>query len=264
MARAKSLWIGSAGALLLILLLGNIASMTWRRARPYLLGDPLVGFPRVFLWAWERPENLEYLDPREAGVAVLAKTLTLEGSRITARPRMQPILLPAGITAIAVVRIETRSPTLSTEVQKEAVHQILDSATANLAAVLQIDFDAVVSERAFYRNLLAELRPQLPPGMKLSITALASWCMYDDWISDLPVDEAVPMLFRMGVDDAEAHRFLRSGRDFRAARSRFSIGISLDELPPRAPGDRRVYVFNPRPWTRDSVNDALRYVREMR
>jgi hypothetical protein len=224
----------------------------------------LAGLPRVFLWAWERPENLEFLDPREAGVAVLAKTLTLENSRITARPRMQPIRLPAGIKAIAVIRIETLTPAFTAEMRDEAARQILDSALANHAAGVQIDFDAVASERPFYRNLLAEIRPKLPPGMKLSITALASWCMYDDWIRDLPVDEAVPMLFRMGVDDADARRFLRGGSDFRAARSRFSIGISLDGLPPGAPGGRRVYVFNPRPWTRESVNDALRYARERR
>jgi hypothetical protein len=109
MASTKALWIRSAGTLLVLFLFGNVASMSWRWGRPYLLGDPLAGFPRVFLWAWERPENLKYLDPRIAGVAVLAKTLTLEDSRVTAKPRMQPIRLPAGICAIAVIRIETRS-----------------------------------------------------------------------------------------------------------------------------------------------------------
>ena len=264
MSRAKSLWFRSAGVLLFLFLIGNVASMAWRWGRPYLLGDPLAGFPRVFLWAWERPENLEYLDPRMAGVAVLAKTLTLEDSRVTARPRMQPIRLPAGICAIAVIRIETRSAILDDGIRREAIRHILDSARTTGAAGIQIDFDAVASERAFYRNLLAELRPQLPSGMKLSITALASWCMYDDWISGLPVDEAVPMLFRLGVEDAGARGFLRSGKDFRAARSRFSMGISTDEPPPRSPGNRRIYVFNPKPWTRESANDALRYVRELR
>ena len=33
--------------------------------------DPMPAFPHVFLWAWERPENLEFLDPHAAGVAFL-------------------------------------------------------------------------------------------------------------------------------------------------------------------------------------------------
>jgi hypothetical protein len=263
-ARRKGLWIGAA-VLLMILIGGNGASMLWRWSRPYLVGDPLAGYPRVFLWAWERPENLEFLDPRTTGVAVLAKTLYLDGTRLSSQPRMQPIRLPAGIPTIAVVRIETKSTAApNVHIMNEMVQQILDEAAAPDAKGIQVDFDAVASERAFYRNLLLELRRQMPPRMKLSITALASWCIYDDWISDLPVDESVPMLFRLGVNSAEVLRYLRKGSDFRAAKSRFSLGISLDELPLTAPAGRRVYVFNPKPWTRESVNQALRYVREWR
>jgi hypothetical protein len=198
---------------------------------------------------------------------VLAKTLILDGTRLSVHPRMQPIRLPPGITAIAVVRIETKSTTSSpatADVRREAVRQILASAAATPAAGIQIDFDARASEREFYKELLADLRSQLPRGMKLSVTALASWCIYDDWISALPVDEAVPMLFRMGVDHAVVKRYLGAGNDFRAARTRYSVGISLDEMPVRAPRGRRVYVFDSQPWTRDSVNQALRYVREWR
>jgi hypothetical protein len=262
----KSLWVGVAGVLLLIIL-GNVASVAWRWGRPYLAGDPLANSPRVFFWAWERPENLEFLDPHEAGVAILVKTLTIENAGISARPRMQPVRLPAGITAIAAVRIETPSTTrvsFSAAIRKEAVRQILESGATVPAAAIQLDFDARASERDFYGDLLADLRSQLPPRIKLSITALASWCLYDDWISGLPVDESVPMLFRLGMDKAPVTRYLAASGDFRAAKTRFSVGISMDELPVKAPGGRRVYVFNPRPWTRDSVNEALRYVREWR
>jgi hypothetical protein len=72
------------------------------------------------------------------------------------------------------------------------------------------------------------------------------------------------MLFRLGVGETQVKRYLAAGGDFRAAGTRFSIGISLDELPVKARGGRRVYVFNPRPWTRESVDAALRYVRGWR
>jgi hypothetical protein len=262
MARTRWFWIGSC-LLLMIIATGNSAMMLWRWGRPYMLGDPLAGFPRVFLWVWERPEDLEFIDPREVGVAVLARTLIVQGAHISARPRMQPIKLPPGVTSFAVVRIETGAEPPADPVRKEALQQILASVPA-FAVGLQLDFDARASERTWYRDLLVELRSQLPPGMKLSITALASWCVYDDWISSLPVDESVPMFFRLGVDEETINRYLAAGRDFRAAKTRFSMGLSMDELPMKAPGGRRVYVFNPLPWTRDSVNEALRYVRERR
>ena len=45
--------------------------------------DPMPGFPHVFLWAWERPENLEFLDPHIAGVAFLARTVCLRGGTVS-------------------------------------------------------------------------------------------------------------------------------------------------------------------------------------
>ncbi len=255
-------WDVLAAALPLIVL-GSMVSVAWCRAGSHLPSDPLAGLPRVFLWAWERPENLEFLDPHEAGVAVLAKTLILNGAHITVYPRLQPIELPPGITTMAVVRIETNSELPTENVRSEAARQILDLGSRS-AAGIQIDFDARASERGFYRALLAEVRRQLPREKRLSITALASWCIYDDWISDFPVDESVPMMFRLGADEAQVKRYLSSGNDFRPAKTRFSIGISLDELPVTAPGGRRVYVFNPQAWTRESVAAALRYVREWR
>ena len=262
MAHTKFFWIGVSGTLFLLLAIANLATVAWRWGQPYLLGDPLSGLPRVFLWVWERPENLEFLDPQEAGVAILAKTLILEGNRIAARPRLRPVRLPQGIPALAVIRIEAKAAHPDLQVRKEAVRQILDCAASSTAGI-QIDFDALVSDRDFYRALLADLRLQLPPGRKLSITALASWCLYDDWISCLPVDEAIPMLFRMGVDHAAVKRYLGAGYGFRVPQSRYSLGISTDEFPGSLPANRRIYLFSPQPWTKDSVADALRRVREM-
>jgi hypothetical protein len=37
------------------------------------------GLPRVILWAWDRSEDLSFIDPHKAGVAYLARTLYLEG-----------------------------------------------------------------------------------------------------------------------------------------------------------------------------------------
>jgi hypothetical protein len=123
-------------------------------------------------------------------------------------------------------------------------------------SAIQIDFDARKSERGFYRDLLRQLRGRLPAGLPLSITALASWCVYDNWIGDLPVDEAVPMLFRMGVDDLQVRLHLEAGRDFQPEICRQSLGISIDEPLRGLPAGRRLYIFNPKRWSPEAVRNV--------
>lgn len=210
---------------------------------------PLSSLPPVILWAWERPEKLDFIDTDRVGVAFLAKTLRLEGDRVVSRPRLQPLELAPQTKLIAVVRIESDRPALSSTQRQQVVNEISNvSALPNISAV-QIDFDATVSERNFYRSLLNEVKPRVPT---LSITALASWCEGDNWLSDLPIDEAVPMLFRMGID---ARHFQSSPR-FEPSICAGSAGVSTDEPIP-APRVDRLYIFNPKPWSRDSLNNAL-------
>jgi hypothetical protein len=97
----------------------------------------------------------------------------------------------------------------------------------------------------------------MPPRVRLSITALASWCIHDDWLTTLPVDEAVPMLFRMGADRPQIVQHLKSGGVFSPALCRHSLGISLDEPLPAMPSGRRVYVFNPRSWSQEDVRKIV-------
>jgi hypothetical protein len=137
---------------------------------------------------------------------------------------------------------------------------------------VQIDFDATSSERAFYSALLQEVRRQLPASVPLSITALGSWCIGDPWLAALPpgtIDEAVPMLFRMGLDASNISRFLRTGDDFPVAACRGSLGLSIDEsvsrdvlgstLTPDSPHSRnkRIYVFSPHAWTKTDAETVL-------
>lgn len=258
---SRRFWIGALGLVVVLFFLVNLASLVWNRARPRLIGDPLFACPRVFLWAWERPENLDFIDPRQLGLAVLAKTILLEGRKVTVRPRLQPLKAPPRISAIAVVRIETARAEPAPEQSREVAAEIAQLAETPGLAAIQIDFDATRSERPFYRLLLQNVRRRVPASLKLSITALASWCIYDDWISELPVDEAVPMLFRMGVDREGVVRYLRSGNDFRPKICRYSVGVSTDEPLPRLPSGRRIYVFHPRPWTAQSVREILEAVR---
>jgi len=209
--------------------------------------------PPVILWAWERPENLTFLDPQKTGVAFLAKTITLRDSKTVVKPRLQPLQLARDTKLIAVVRIETDRASLSSAQLEQTAHEI---SLLSGVSVVQIDFDATASERDFYRKLLQRVRDELSPSVGLSITALASWCAGDNWIADLPVDEAVPMLFRMGVERRQFQRRLESGQSFEASICRNSAGVSTDE-PLRVPAVNRLYLFNPQPWTSDSFARSM-------
>jgi hypothetical protein len=216
--------------------------------------------PHVMLWAWERPTDLRFVNPKETGVAFLARTIRLRSGAVEVRPRLQPLDLPEAIRVMAVVRVETdvaRKPELSGPQRDRLAGAIAELARLPNVSHIQIDFDATKSERAFYRALIFDLRRRLPDTVSLSITALASWCTDDDWLSDLPIDEAVPMLFRMAGDGKQIARRLDTGEDFISLPCRHSYGISTDEPRSGLSAARRLYVFNPDPWTEDSVRALL-------
>jgi hypothetical protein len=217
----------------------------------------------IVLWAWERREDLRFIDPTRVGVAFLAGTVRLSGDAVEVRPRLPAIMVPQATTLLPVVRIETgrpARPTLSAAQRSQAVEAIATLAGPPMARRIQIDFDATRSERAFYSALLADLRRRLPREARLSITALASWCLGDDWIAALPIDEAVPMLFRMGSDDAVVRHLLAARADFRPPLCRQSVGVALDEPLPCSLRGRPTYVFAPHPWSPASYQAALALV----
>lgn len=217
-------------------------------------GERVPANPQLVLWAWERPESLRFIHSDEVGVAFLAESICLNREPVV-RPRMQPLQVSKSTPLIAVVRLEVTpdSPREFEAAYSDRVARWI-TGVAGLPQVreVQIDFDATQSQRGFYRALLSDVRSQLPPAMPLSITALGSWCLGDDWLAGLPIDEAVPMLFRMGKDRANIVRALAGGDDFREPLCRTSVGVSTDEPWPEIAPGRRVYVFNPRRWTETS------------
>lgn len=254
--------------------------------------------PAVIFWAWERHEDLRFLTPDQAGVAFLAKTIFLEPSpadsfinspSFLVRPRLQPLRITPGTPLIAVVRIEPPSRSLrqvslsqfvslsQPNFNSPAFREKLASEIAGMqsipgVAAVQIDFDAPASAHSFYAALLQDVRRKLRPSLPLSITALASWCIGDPWLLQLPpgtVDEAVPMLFRMGPDAANVAQFLHSHHNFLVAACRGSLGLSTDEtlsqdlLTAESPAifDSRakcIYIFAPRAWTASAATKILK------
>ena len=212
-------------------------------------------FPRIVLWAWERPEDLKTVDVNRFAVAFLAQTLILKGEDVIFNPRRQPLDVSPETKLMAVTRIESQKQTgqraaLTAPQKQKLISLILQTRELRNVSAIQIDFDATSSEREFYRGLLQDLRAKLPDNMPLSMTALASFCVGDRWLDDLPVDEAVPMIFRMGADDRTIKNLLATGEDFREPFCQRSYGIAVDEpLDLKFKPERRVYVFNDRSWS---------------
>jgi len=220
-----------------------------------------AAMPPKFLWAWERPEDLRFLDPREYGVAFLAQTVFLENDNVVPKQRRQPLQVAPETYMIAVTRIETskdgsKRPTFSAEMAGRTANLVKNTLELPDVKAVQIDFDAVVSERAFYRSMMTELKKQLPPETPLTMTSLASWCTGDAWFNDFPVDEAVPMVFQMGADSDKIKTYLRNGNDWNEPLCRGSYGLSLEEG--RFEGlrlGRRRYFFKNNGW--NSKDTAL-------
>lgn len=216
--------------------------------------------PGKFLWAWERPEDLRFINPDQYGVAFLAQTINMESDHVTPQKRRQTLEVPPGTYMIAVTRIETRKETSRRpKFDVSAISKIafLVKNTLELPEVkaVQIDFDAVTSERQFYRSLMNEIRKQLPPQTPLTMTALASWCTGDAWFGDFPVGEAVPMVFQMGADSEKIKTYLANGNDWTEPLCQSSYGISLEEgLFNGMKVGRRIYYFKNSAWNQGDLS----------
>ncbi len=225
-----------------------------------VIAKAIIKEPKIILWAWERKENLQFINPETIGVAFLAKTIRIKNDSFRVLPRFQPLLIPRGVWLCAVARIEAKEVNLplSQRLTEDISREISQLATLDGVVAIQIDFDAGVSERAFYKALLVNVRNRLGESYPLSITALVSWCVHDNWLQQLPVPAVVPMFFRMGPERPSYLRDLQSERIKPICRE--NIGISIDEPLDNLPSKRHVYVFNPKAWTE---TEATKIIKEL-
>ncbi|HEY3743730.1 MAG TPA: DUF3142 domain-containing protein [Bryobacteraceae bacterium] len=218
-------------------------------------------FPDVILWAWEERQDLRFIQPGMVGIAFLERTVWLLPQRVRSLPRTQPLIYTPGTPLIATVRLEI--PRRSNEPlppAREAALAVAEAATGRSLRSLQVDFDARMSDRAWYIQFLRELRREVPQSLPITITALESWCEEDrPWFAQMAIADATPMMFRMGPDEN------RTPTTFPASICNASAGVSTDEMPERIPhGARRIYIFHPAPWTKSAYDLAMERVRVWR
>lgn len=236
--------------------------------------------PHVTVWAWERDEDLSYIDPAQVSVAYFAGNIYVQGSLVHFRPRTQKLKLPKGAETIPVFRIES--------VRRPGARSNGDADIANLKAadyvgrtianhmkkqggakgpkMVQIDFDALEDERPFYKALLRNLHRELPKGTKISITALASWLLADRWIDPGSCDEAVAMLFSIGPGKEDVLSRLKKQPLDTGAAIPVAIGISASEIATNKSlfeskvqrNTGSLYLFSSRPWTENRLRNITR------
>ncbi len=241
---------GLAGIVLLAAVMAGAGFAVWQSRSPATL----------VLWAWERPEDLRFAG-NGVSVAVMAGTVMLSGEDAVARPRLQPARVLPGQPVIGMVHVEIdRRRTLAwTAAQRgTAAAAILSLMNDPRFAELQIDFEVRASERGVLLDVLRDVRAGLPPGRVLSMTALASWCDTERWLAAAPVDDVVPMLFRMGAGGAALQRRLAAGGAFGDPHCGRSLGVAVDTPLAGLPRGRRIFLFDPAPWTQADLTAIRR------
>jgi hypothetical protein len=158
----------------------------------------------------------------DLAVAYVVQTITLRAAISRVDPGHKPVRVSPTAPFTAITRIEVPAGTAVTLTDgqvEELAYRIADTSELPRVATVQVDWDAGIASRCLYRDLIHRVRALLPSHVRLAMTALASWCTDDDWISDLPVDDVVPML--------------RSGTDWKAAAQRVRAGGPTPEGPCR-------------------------------
>ncbi|KNX78023.1 hypothetical protein DA83_25060 [Pseudomonas sp. 250J] len=179
-----------------------------------------------------------------------------------------PRLKADGRPLIAVVRIDGQLPALDLQLAGTQIAQLLaDWQAAGLApSGLEIDHDSGSARLPRYTEFLLKLREQLPPGLKLSITALPAWLDSPHLPALLQaVDSSVLQVHavsdpRRGLFDplqakSWAERWSRvSDRPFYLALPAYGIALLPDtggapvvesETPLNRPGERRELLADP-------------------
>ncbi len=227
----------------------------WARGAMLICAMVMLGSARapsrVIVWAWERPEDLRFVG-EAADIAIQSGFIVLSGDGVQARGRRFPLRMSGRPSTVLVhVQIDRGRPLAWTPDQRrEAAQAVLAFGQAAGADRLQVDFEVRQSERNILLDLLSDVRRGLPKDKGLSMTALASWCETETWIDAAPVDEIVPMLFRMGPGGQTLKAKLEAGGDFANPRCRTAFAVSTDAPLAHAPADgRRLYLFDPRSWT---------------
>lgn len=219
-----------------------------------LLAQEGAARPQTLLWVWDRPQ-LFSAPPEGTGIAYLHATVLLSGERSRTTWRQWPLRIAPGVMVVPVVHVtlDNLAPSPVDDAQQQAIAVAVEHAAkqGNRSGWVQLDFEARRGQRAAYVALLERLQPLRKDGVRLSATALASWCMSDPWLPAGLLDEIVPMYFRMGAEAARIRQRLDATGAATVPACRDAAGLMLGEDWPALGGVKRRYLFHAGAWKSD-------------
>jgi hypothetical protein len=216
---------------------------------------------RIGFWAWEQSWGGKYAVPRDA---LPIDDVYVQGQfgLFPSSPSVRaywPDDLPSGRRYWALWRFEAEQTPLSMPDAAEGIggrFASLRRAAAERhveAAGVQIDFDCPTERLRDYAAWLSMLRKSLPPGTRLSITALLDWFRPGTHIADVlaQVTEFVPQFYdarpstSAAMTIAEPIDALRWGPVFNRYQVPYRIGISTFGRVRLARGLASLYALGP-------------------
>lgn len=201
--------------------------------------------PAEMWWMWDRPSGqLPPLSPH-AGAALVVTHIILSGDRATRIARRNALPLPPGAFVLPVVHVEIDpgTPFEASIAQRDAIRNaVLDTVAFGRSAWVQLDFEVKKSQRVFWLQAVQSIRASLPAGVQLSVTALASWCHGDRWLETAPVDEIVPMYFRLRSRRTEFERRTKAGAIDPRCTGAYGVADDEPPWPVALPGRRYVFI----------------------
>lgn len=99
--------------------------------------------PQLTVWAWERDEDLSYIDPTKVRVAYFAGNIYVRGSSVRFRPRTQKLKLPKNALVFPVFRIESiRTKNVSNEPHRSGSEELKRDENSNVPTIEAASFVA--------------------------------------------------------------------------------------------------------------------------
>ncbi len=187
-------------------------------------------------WIWHDSDTPALRPGQELAVLQQHYVFSANGTRL--RQRMKPLHIPPGTKVTPVVHAQLASlpvPPLGPAEAQTLLKAVLKASQKSNSGWVQFDFEVPPSQRAFYLALVRQMRAQLPARIKLSVSALASWCLEEAFVAQIAADEVVPMLFALGQPAESGHKqFLLQQQRLAPACRQQAIGFARQDTPPRA------------------------------
>lgn len=219
-----------------------------------VLGASAPAPARDVAWVW--PSG-DLPAPAPAEAAVLVESVLLGDGPPRLVPRRRALVPAPGcrVTPVVHVHAAANARAFPERAAATVLEELVRAAGETTSGWVQLDFEAPAPLRPAWRALVGEARRRLPPAVRLSVTALASWCAGGAWLDGLAADEVVPMFFHLGPRGEEWLALAASAPERLHPRCRNAAAGFSAEAPAPAPLRRRYarrYWFHERgarPWT---------------